>query len=101
MLFWSTLGAQSSWVRAEYEYAKLAGKPVCLIRFPGVGPPNDWHPDVEWVDLEGVTFSNPGGPFPIPMLSTSHGVRVTRQFRNTVRKIVAFARDAVATPLRR
>ena len=63
VLVWSVLGAQSNWVKAEYEYAKLAGKPVCLIRFP----------DVEWVDLERVTFCNPGGPFPMPDVVDFYG----------------------------
>ena len=55
VLFWSDAARESQWVRDEYDTAKKFNRSVCLILFPGVAPPDDWNPDVEWVSLEGFT----------------------------------------------
>lgn len=103
VLFWSQQASESAWVRSEYDTAKMARKPVCLVRFPGVTQPADWNPDVEWVDLEGVLFTRQNIPgLPVRTLASALvGPVQTLEptFENTVRKIGIFARDSARTRL--
>lgn len=103
VLFWSQQARESAWVRSEYDSARIAGKPVCLVRFPGVTQPTNWNPDVEWVDLDGVLFARPNIPrLPVISLATAltGPVRTLEPaFGNMVRKVGIFARDSARTRL--
>lgn len=98
VLFWSKQGAQSQWVKIEYDHAKRFGKPVCLLLFRGVARPSDWHPDIEWVSVEGVRIHPTKIPgLPMRSLVTAIVGQVeTREpdFSKMIRKILIFARDA-------
>jgi hypothetical protein len=92
VLFWSQQGAESEWVRREYDYAKnIARKPVCLILFSGVARPSDWHPDIEWVNLEGASFpgANIHRPTILPLVPTRQP-----DFDRMMNKIAIFAQGA-------
>jgi hypothetical protein len=92
VLFWSQQAAESEWVRHEYSHAKdVARKPVCLILFPGVARPSDWHPDIEWMPLQGVTFpTQASSRLPVPLT-----LQIWRtDFAKMMRKVEIFARAA-------
>jgi hypothetical protein len=94
VLFWSREGVESEWVRKEYIFARKVGKPVCLIRFPGVNLPMDWNPEVQWVPFEGVSLTD--------AVYTTEGVVdrptvVSRPlYARMISSIEAFARHAAA-----
>lgn len=89
VLFWSEEARQSQWVRDEYETARKFNRAVCLILLPGVSPPDDWNPDVEWVSLEGFSPQSQS----IRDDSAVVGEQVTNKFlfERMMNKIKAFA----------
>lgn len=89
VLFWSSEATQSQWVKDEYDTARRFNRAVCLVLFPGVSPPTDWNPDVEWVNLEG--FVAPKVSLPPNSTTVAGLVSNASLFKGMIGKIIAFA----------
>lgn len=66
VILWSELASRSEMVRWEYHQAVARGKKPCLVKFPGVDPPEEWPPDIEYLPLSGVSFPQGLGGLLLP-----------------------------------
>ncbi len=92
VILWSELASRSEMVRWEYDQAVARGKKPCLVKFPGVDPPSDWLPDMEYLPLRGVTFPQGLGGLILP---AAFNAPVWTEFVTVVRDFAFRERDRV------